>query len=468
MCMLCEKAAAAASFDLRHIPGDRTYEAAPSPLPDQGDYLIRDAYVISVDDKLGEIEAGAIHVRDGRIVAVGTHIEAPEAEIVDGRGMIAIPGLVDTHFHVWHTLLRSYAGTRLDTAFFPLITTFSKAMEPRDMASAARLSAAEAINSGLTTIHSWCHNVRSREHADAELKAFADMGIRARFSFGQAIAQTDDTPILLDDLAQLHGEWADFSAEGRLTLGMAWRGMYRNSWAPEEVYRTEFETARSLGLPISVHIGTQTSRIGHIRVHAEKGLLGPDVNVVHACSADAEEIAMLAQLGASVSVLSLSEMRAGWGMPLLSEFREAGIPTALGVDSVALTGNCHYLGLLKFAQAVENGKALDEHRFTARDMLRMGTLDAARVLGLDHEIGTLTPGKRADIVLVSTDAINMGLFTDPANMLVESCLPENISDVMVDGRFLKRNGAFTAWEAKEIIETARHSLADLRGRAGWV
>jgi len=407
-----------------------------------------------------------VHVRNGEIVAVGKDVAAPGAKVIDGRGMIVLPGLVDTHWHIWHTVCRNFGGDTRETGFFPTITKFATHMQPLDMYNTARVAAAEAINSGITTVHDWCHNNRSREHPEGELRALAEVGLRTHFSLGQTIDQPDDTLMPLDIVGKIHDDWKMYAAEGLITLGMAWRGMFRNSWAPGKIWQEEFAFATERKLALTVHIGTLKSRTGHVEAHYKNKLLGPNVNVVHACSASPDEIKMITDTGCTVSILEQSELRGGWGMPLLSEFLDAGVPTALGVDSVAIVGNCNLFNLLKIAAGVENVKTLTEFKYTSRRMLKLGTLDAAKVLGLDDKIGSLTPGKRADIVMVSTDALNMAPYTDPANMLIESTMPENVDTVVVDGRVLKAGGKLTAIESGEVIRGAQaHGVAV--GRRQW-
>lgn len=466
MCLVCEFglgvfAAAAAAAPLLGR------SATSSKLPARGEFVIKGAYVITIDDKLGEIENGSVHVRDGAIVAVGRDLRTTGAKAIDGRGMIVLPGLVDTHWHMWHTICRNFAGDTRETGFFPTITRFATHMQPLDMYNTARLAAAEAINSGITTVHDWCHNNRSREHPEGELRALAETGIRAQFSLGQMIDQPDDTLMPLDIVGEIHDDWKMYAAEGLITLGMAWRGMFRNSWAPDKIWQEEFAFARDRKLPLTVHIGTLKSRTGHVEAHYKNKLLGPDINVVHACSASPDEIKMIADTGSTMSILEQSELRGGWGMPLLSEFLDAGVPTALGVDSVAIVGNCNLFNLLKIAAGVENVKSLTEFKYTARRMLKLGTLDAAKVLGVDDRIGSLTPGKRADIVMVSTDALNMAPYTDPANMLIESTMPENVDTVVVDGRILKQGGKLAAIETGEVIRAAQSSFNEVRKRTAW-
>ncbi len=445
--------------------GDR---AAASP-PPRGEIVIRNAYVMTMDPQLGDIPNGSVHIRNGALVSVGANVEAPGAEVIDGTDRIVLPGLVDTHWHMWHTLFRGFSGDRREDGFFPTVTRFAGAMTPEDMYQSTRLAAAEGLNAGITTVHSWCHNIRSRAHAEADIRAINDIGLRGRWSFGQAIDQSGDQTIRLDDLEALHRDWRAYSNEGLLSLGMAWRGIYRgNEYLPVSVYKTEFDTARRLGIPITVHIGTVKSQTqGHIEGHAKQSLLGPDVNIVHGCSASPAEIQMVKDAGATMSILPHSEMRGGWGFPLIGEFMSAGVPVGLGVDTNAIAGDANLFAVLKFAVAMENGRASSEFKLTARRALALGTIDAARVMGVDALVGSLVPGKRADVIMIATDQLNMGVFTDPAHMLIECTQPGNVEMVVVDGRILKRDGKLTRVQPAQVVREARASLAEVRKRAGW-
>src|SRR5690606_14122972 len=168
-------------------------------------------------------------------------------DVVDADGMLVLPGLVETHWHMWTTLLRSLAGDRAERGYFPTSRALGAFYTPADMYAAARLSAAEALHSGITFVHDWCHNVRSPEFAAADFEALAECGIRARFSYGVPTGHPNAAPIDVADLARLAESWHAHAAGGRLTLGLAWRGLV------SEVSRRELEIARELGLPISVH-----------------------------------------------------------------------------------------------------------------------------------------------------------------------------------------------------------------------
>src|SRR5579859_120073 len=224
-------------------------------LPEQGDYLIRNAYVMTMDPVLRDMPDADVHVAKGEIAGVGRNLDAPGATAIDGAGMIVLPGLVETHWHMWTALLRSMAGDKRELGYFPTALALGKAYRPEDMYQGTRLAVAEAIHSGITTVHDWCHNIRGPKYAEADLRALRESGIRARFSYGAAQGQPNDQPIDLADLERLAREWKNRSNGGLLTLGLAWRGVSTGATGSVSAaaYTQDFNAARKLGLPISVH-----------------------------------------------------------------------------------------------------------------------------------------------------------------------------------------------------------------------
>lgn len=436
-----------------------------SALPARGHFLIRDAQIVTMDPGLGVLDRGTIQVRDGAIVAVGRGIEAPGAEVIEGAGTLVMPGLIDTHYHMWQTLFRSYGGTTPQTAYFPSLHRFAAGIEAEDMYRATLLAATEALNAGVTTLHDWCHNIRTRAHAEQDIRALRDVGLRARWSFGQAEDQVPNETIRLDDMQALHADWAAHSNDGLIHMGMAWRGMYRGGdWIPEAVYRKELDAARSLGLPVTTHIGTLEKATDHIAKHYKAGLLAPDVNIVHACSASNEEVAMVRESGASVSSLPMTEMIGGWGFPKLHEFVEAGVPTGLGIDTSVLGGATNMFKLMQFAMAISNVTQRNEFALTPQRTLELGTIGAARVLGIADQVGSLAPGKRADLLMIRTRSLGMAVVADPYALIVSSASPELVDTVSVDGRLLKRGGRLTAIDVDAVVAGARASSEAVRAR----
>src|SRR5438552_13997141 len=128
-------------------------------LPERGEVLIRNAYVMTMDSSVGDLPDADVRGRQGAIVAVGRNIQAGGAQVIEGRGMIVLPGFVETHWHMWNTLLRSMSGDKREHGYFPTAAALGKIYLPEDMYQGTRLSAAEALNGGITFVHDWCHNV---------------------------------------------------------------------------------------------------------------------------------------------------------------------------------------------------------------------------------------------------------------------------------------------------------------------
>ncbi len=453
------------SYGCRDSARPAQSSATAAGLPQRGELLIRDAYLVTMDPALGDISAGRIHVRDGEIVAVGPAVQAPGAATVDAKGMIAMPGLVDTHWHMWNTILRSFDGETASDGYFPRTAAFGKAMTPGDMYHSTRLACAEAIHSGITTVHNYCHNAQSRDHAEADLRALRESGLRGRWSYGWPQGYPDSRPVDLAALQDLHDRWASLSG-GLLALGFAWRGMVRPSGPlPPQVYRKEFETARGLNLPISTHVGSAEGAKGQIAALGKEKLLGPELQLIHALSANRAELKMIADAGAVVSISPRTEMRIGYGIPHLGEILSAGITTGLSTDTLVLAGKADFFSVMDTARNVEKGRSHDEFRIPARRVLELGTIEGARSLGLEKTTGSLTPGKRADLILISTRNWNLGVFTDPAQMIVEAAEPENVDTVIADGRLLKRGGKLAVFAEEELFNSAAAALEGLKKRA---
>jgi 5-methylthioadenosine/S-adenosylhomocysteine deaminase len=437
------------------------------PLPPRGEFVFRNAHVMTMDPALGDIPGGSVHVRNGGIVAVGQGLDAPGARDIAGDDMIVLPGLVETHWHMWNTLFRSFSGDEQAHGYFPTVARYGANMTPDDMYKGTRLAAAEALNCGMTTVHDWCHNIRSREYAERDIAALQEAGVRARFSYGWAQGQDDKEALNISDIEALHRDWSNYSNDGLITLGLGWRGMFRAGPLPEKVYRAEFEAARAMGIPLTVHIANRKSPPNQIEALAKANLLGKDVQLVHAVWATSDEIKMIAEAGATISLATSSDMRIGFGLPPVSDFLAAGIPCGVSVDTSALIGNSSLFGVLRDVRDAENARTLSEFSLSARRVLELGTIEGARSMGIADKVGSLKPGKRADIIMVNTRALNMGGFVDAAHLLVGSALPENVDTVVVDGRILKQGGKLAAMSVSQVAADARLALEAVRKRANW-
>src|SRR5215468_10834096 len=429
--------------------------------------LVRGGYVLTMDPGAGDVPGGDVLVSGGTIAAVGIGLTAPDgASELDATGMIVAPGLVDTHWHLWNTLLRGMSEG--GPGYFRLCRSLGPAFGAEDVYQGTLLGCAEAIASGITTVHDWCHNIRSPAHAEAGLRALTEAGLRARFSYGYPAAHANGQAMDLAGLRRLHAEWDSRAAGGLLSLGMACRGPGGSDPAmdvPEAVYRPEFDTARELGLPVTIHACGPPHAAGQIEALVRERLLGPDVQVVHANCATPAEIGHLAAAGATVSISPFSELLIGYGLPQTAELLAAGIGVGLSADTTALTGNADMFAIMKVTQGLANALAWDEFALTARQTLGLATLDGARSLGLGEVTGSLTPGKRADLIVVSPTGPNLGVLTDPAQLIVTAAQPENVDTVIVDGRILKHGGALTTLDMTRIGRDAQQALDGVLARA---
>jgi cytosine/adenosine deaminase-related metal-dependent hydrolase len=456
-------------------------EAAVSPsvaaLPARGHVVIRNAYVMTMEPGQADLSNGDVHVDNGVILEIGNDLAAPGAEVIDGRGFIVMPGLIDTHWHMWTTLLRNMSGDDRAHGYFPMTTALAKFFTPRDMYTGTLLSAAEALHSGTTTVNNWCHNIVTHAHAVEDLRAMQETGLRGRFSYGPARATPLTQPLNVADLAHMQGDWASLSNEGLLTLGLAWRGVQAalpNAEGKMEIrplspdmYRVEYEAARRMNLPVSVHLNSNKFDSGHIIALQKLGYLFNGLQVIHAINTSGEEMDMLAAAGASVSISPASELRIGFGLTKIGEFLDHKVNLALSVDTTPLTGNADMFGIMKLAQNLENGRSENEFKLPARRVLELATIEGAKALGLADRTGSLKKGKRADIIMVNTRDINIGPFTEPAYMLVDSAQASNVDTVLVDGRILKRNGRLTAIDAGKLMDEASAASQGIRQRANW-
>jgi len=215
-----------------------------------------------------------------------------------------------------------------------------------------------------------------------------------------------------------------------------------------------------------VNIGPKID-YGHVAALDKLGLLYQDLQLIHMISSTPEEVQMVAKSGASVSLSPYTELRIGFGFPNASQYLEAGVPVGLSVDTTTLSGDANMFAIMKGIQNVENAAANNEFKLTARRALEMGTILGAKSLGLDERIGSLVKGKRADLIMVNTRRLNLGVFTDPAHLIVEAAQPANVELVMVDGRILKERGVLTGVDVRQVVSEAAAANAAVRQRAGW-
>ncbi|HYT56269.1 MAG TPA: amidohydrolase family protein, partial [Verrucomicrobiae bacterium] len=424
-------------------------------LPPRNEFVVRNAYVVTMDSNLGDIPDGDVHVRNGALVAVGPKLNAPRAEEIDGRNRIACPGFVDTHFHLWGSFARGIVADG-DFDYFPVMSRLGPVMTPEDAYASAKLGIAEAINSGLTTIHDWSHNIISEAYADADLRALRDCGIRARFSYGYSrnLQLKPEQTADLADIARVKREWFGASNDGLLTMGFASRGP---GDTPPATYRKEWESARALGLPITQHAGRSIAEIKKFRrieiLYKDK-LLGSDVQLIHTYNASPEERGMMAETKTHNSIAPYTASRLASGLPYLGDLLKRGVQCSLSVDTTTVGGNADMFSIMRLMLQLNHLRSMDVMEVQPRRILELATLDGAKDLGIADRVGSLTPGKRADLILVRTNDLNVAPFGNPALLLVQQAQPYNVDTVVIDGRILKHKGELVTIDTEEVIRKA--------------
>jgi cytosine/adenosine deaminase-related metal-dependent hydrolase len=449
----------------------RTAAGPGATLPARGAFVIRGATVLSMDPAIGDLAPGDVHVRDGAIVAVAAKVEAPGAEVIDGSGMICLPGFVDTHWHLWTSFFRPFVRSEAGPfGYFPVTSRLGQQFTPDDSYRSVQLGLAEALSAGVTTIHNWAHNVRSPAHGDAELAAMRDTGIRGRFAYGPAQGMPDDQTMDFAGIARVKKDW--MPGDGLLTMGICSRnigamnvgGAAVRGTLSMDMAKKDWGGARELGLPITVH----TSGDSPIMALEQAGLLGPDVQLVHPLLTTADEREILKKRGVSYSTSPMGEARrpAAVGVIQLAELLESGIKVSLSTDHTT-NYNCDPFVAMRVLFMLHQHRVGAKVPLTLKRLVQLATLDGAVDLGIADKTGSLTPGKRADLILVRTGDINMTPPSDPYESLVSHGQPANIDTVIVDGRILRRGNKFTALDHAKVVRDANEAVMAIRTKANW-
>jgi len=449
--------------------------------PERIEFVIRGANVVTMDTGLGEISDGDVHVCDGVIVAVGRKLHAPEAIEIDGSYTICMPGFVDTHWHMWTSLFRGYAGSTPERGYLQLRNRYGHFVTPLEVFDCVRVSLAEALNAGITTVHNWTHNMNSPRHADETVYAHRSIPIRARYSYGAPHWLDADETMDLKEVARVQRDHFSDRRDSLLRMGVAMRGPEFDGSTPS-VYRREWEAARSLGLPITVHVAeyVDCDRWDSIAKLYKDGLLGEDVQLVHVVHTTPEQRQMIASTRTHVSTSPPVEAMAGMGMPPLGDLLDAGILVSLSTDVTATNNAADMFSLMRTTRALERYRAHGQKSYLAHELVKvrrapgithrklveMATIDGAHDLGFGDLVGSLKPGKRADLITVRIDELNMNSANgiDPFTLLVNSAQPSNVDMVVSDGRIYKRYGKLTTLDAREISLAAAKALNSLVAR----
>jgi 5-methylthioadenosine/S-adenosylhomocysteine deaminase len=438
--------------------------------------VIRNATIVSVDPKVGDFQDADLLIDGTRIAEIRPNLGPVEAQEIDGRGMIVIPGFIDTHRHTWQCLLRNAAADWTLAQYFGGVRgVMGELYTPDDMYVANYIGALEALDAGITTLYDWSHNNNSPDHADMAIKGLRDAGLRAVYGYGNANREwfpVSDLPSDFTDVARVRRTHFN-SDDGLITMAFAARGP---QFATLDVTEDDFRKARDLGLRITLHAGDGLWGLNHpVDQLNSRGLLAADTTYVHCCTLSDEEFKLIADTGGTASLSAEVELNMGHGNPATLGLMKHGCRPSISIDVCCSVGGDMFGQmriLLAATRGFMNAEALARHELvdplpiTTRDILEFATLQGARACGLDSITGSLTPGKRADIVMIDTHALNMFPINNPIGAVVNDAHIGNIDTVFVNGRIVKRHGKLLNIDVRALHKTMERSADGLFGRAG--
>lgn len=449
--------------------------------------LIKNALLATMDPATRDLSTGDILIVDDRIARIGTGIEADDAEVVDATGMVASPGFVDTHRHVWQSLLR---GVGINWSLFEYMiemrTMYPVCYGADDAYLGNHYGALEAINAGVTTLMDHSHLQVSTEHSDALVRGLQDAGIRGIFGYGvyrnprYTPGEHIDPSAIITEIAgpieAFHRENAARVREehfanndGLLRFGIASSEFF--TFPSMEPILEELAWSRSLEpARITFHaaIGLNDD-VGIIENLSNAGALGDDLLLSHGNCLTDEDLALIAREGGWLSTTPDTELQMSGTFPVLERVVQSGRLPSLGVDIVSAFNGDMFTQMRLMLQAIRfrdnelttPGGLPSSARFPAAKMLEYATMGGATCLGLENEIGSLTVGKKADVVLTRLDTINTATLRDPVAALVFYANPNDVEYVWIDGVARKRAGVLTgdSWDAVQArVQSARDGI----------
>jgi 5-methylthioadenosine/S-adenosylhomocysteine deaminase len=417
-----------------------------------------------MDAALGDLPFADILIEDGAIRAVGPSLAAAtDAQQIDGSGMIALPGIIDAHTCLWQTVLRGYVPNLWPGAYYSALLPLRAHYTPEDNFNAAYVGGFEMLSYGTTTVVDYCHNIGSPDYAPRSIEALKATGIRHLFTYSFMTFQPDGFPAAarFDDARSVYDKFHD--PAGLTTIGIG----VDSIGAPALEKQLSF--ARALRAPSCIHVN-ETGTIE--RLHA-LGLLGPDLLVIHGNLITNGELELMAKARMPICFTPTADTQ-GTPADVVRRAIDRGVDVVFGCDipcSIAsdtigqLRVMFNVQGFLDGAMERSFASVVGRRPpvrpgvplLTPRRLIETATIVAARVLGLDDRIGSLTPGKRADIVLISKGPFGDSIASDPCAHVLLQTSPRDIDTVIVDGKIRMRGGVLADFDPQRAAAMVRES-----------
>ncbi|WP_416981037.1 amidohydrolase family protein [Streptomyces sp. T028] len=432
--------ATAATGGSRHTKPALSANETSSGVP-KSRILIRNGHVIDTEPQPVAHTHTDVLIENGRVTAVGRNLHSKGATVIDATDHIVLPGFVDTHRHVWQSALRNAAVDADLATYFRLLGQVGPKFRPQDVHTATLAGALECLDSGITTQLDFAHIAYSPELASAAVDALKATGLRAVFGYGTPVNVTGGGK--LADVRRIRERLADDNA----LVTMAYAPLGPSS-TPMQTVANDWRIADELDLPLTIHLASTPVNQQPVLALREAGLLREKTLYAHGSGIGDDELKLIADSGATASATPGDEA---------GRLRRAGITTGIGVDSVALAAGDMFSTMRATHLAA---KIADDPSMTAKDILRMATLDGAAALGLADRIGSLRPGKQADIIMLRLDDINMlTAERDPIAAVVTEAQPHNVDMVLVAGKLVKTKGRLIHADLRRTARALRATAA---------
>ena len=439
--------------------------------------VFRHGLVLTMNNATEVLHDADVLVVDGVISAVGPRLEAPnDALEIDARGGIIMPGMIDTHRHMWQTAMRGYgADWTLSQYFVWYYLQHGKTFRPQDIYAGNLLSAIEAIDAGVTTTVDWSHGLQTVEHADAAVDALEEVPGRFVLAYGNIQAgpwEWSASP-----------EFRDFHRrriDGRGDM-LGFQMAFDVTGDPEFPEKAAFEVARELGVPVTTHAGVWgATGDDSIRLMHEHGFMNSDTIYVHASSLSDDSYQRIAATGGSASVSTESEESAGQGYPSSWKLRQYDIPVSMSMDtSVWFSGDLFAAmrstvgadRVREHFEAQNKAETVTHLQLRCEEVVNWATRGGSKALGLDAKIGSLEVGKRADVVLLKNDdSPVMFPIVNPYGHVVFQAGRGDVHTVVIDGRVVKHEHALvdsSLAKARESVSATVEFLHSELGDETW-
>ena len=432
-----------------------------------GQLILRNGLVMSMDPAIGDFTTADVLIQGTKIRAVGVRLTA-DAPALDCTGRIIVPGFVNSHHHMFQTALRGSWSDALSEDYFTQSRQGEKAVfhvyTPEDVYWGQYAGALEQVSAGTTTVVDTSQCTETPEHTDAAVDGLMASGVRAVYAYSPKAHGSKPHPSYAypADISRLRDTY--FTSDDQLvTLAMG-----------SPVDEGNWRLARDLGLPVFSHVNNEAAGL-RVEKMATLGLAGPWNTYIHCTGLAGSTWHVIAETGGRVSLSNLVEQTLCTGLPGMQHALDHGIQPSFSTDAVSL-GPTDFFSQMRASYALQRsrlqeraiaGEAVKSEMVNTRDILRMATLEGAKAAHLEDRVGSLTPGKEADIVVLNPQILTTAPLNHAAGALVMFMDTSNVESVIIGGRVLKHAGRLVDVDVAAIVGALQRSADGIMARSGY-